>query len=452
MLITTIQELRLASPAHALDSLDGLTGFIDNSEHDFLKDKLGTPLYDALCAWYAENPTHTSVIDTNTGYYNRLLLLAQRVIAFDALGRAIGMQLVSVHNSGVNIPTADDYDKPKKEDIDTYRNTCLQESHSALNRLLTTLESWTQEVGAAASTAASGSSAGDSASSSDSSDSSDSSSSSSSSDSSSSSSSSSSSDSSSSSSSSDSSDSSSSSASSDSSSSSSSSSSTSSEQEEIVTLWRSSRYFYLAASLLIPSAVVLQRYLNFYESREKFIQLLPDLQFIQEEIIAPAIGEDLTAALVAYSLDATTPADSSEGTPALFDAVLHKLRRVISALLVGRTSVLKYSKEEKTRHHDDGVRMFRALCDYIRTRQSAFPASILTTSPLYTPAAAPAAAPAPATTPAESSAGSPSLSLPPASAPSGFPAGSSPSAPGGSSAGSSPSSSDSPACWTSPLF
>ena len=49
MIITTIQELRLASPAHALDSIDGLVGFIDNSEHDFLEEKLGTPLYDSLC-------------------------------------------------------------------------------------------------------------------------------------------------------------------------------------------------------------------------------------------------------------------------------------------------------------------------------------------------------------------------------------------------------------------
>ena len=55
MLITSIQELRLASPAHALDSLDGLVGFIDNSEHDFLEDKLGTPLYEALCKWYDES-------------------------------------------------------------------------------------------------------------------------------------------------------------------------------------------------------------------------------------------------------------------------------------------------------------------------------------------------------------------------------------------------------------
>ena len=41
MIITTIEELRLASPAHAIDSIDGLVGFIDNSEHDFLEDIVG---------------------------------------------------------------------------------------------------------------------------------------------------------------------------------------------------------------------------------------------------------------------------------------------------------------------------------------------------------------------------------------------------------------------------
>ena len=103
MIITTTQELRLASPAHALDSIDGLVGFIDNSEHDFLEDKLGTSLYQELCKWYDDNPvTRSSIADYQTGYWNRLLLIAQRVVAFDALGRAIGMQAISVNNAGIN--------------------------------------------------------------------------------------------------------------------------------------------------------------------------------------------------------------------------------------------------------------------------------------------------------------------------------------------------------------
>jgi hypothetical protein len=142
MILTTIEELRFHSPAHAFDSIDGLTGFIDNSEHDFLEDKLGTPLYVRLQQWYDENQSQMSLVSApevggdELSPYNRLCLLAQRCVAFDALGRAIGMQVVSVNNSGVNQMVADDYQKPSEKNIETYRQTCNTEAHAALNQLL----------------------------------------------------------------------------------------------------------------------------------------------------------------------------------------------------------------------------------------------------------------------------------------------------------------------------
>ena len=325
MLITTIQELRLASPAHALDSIDGLVGFIDNSEHDFLEDKLGTPLYDALCKWYNDNQvTRSSVSDYQTGYYNRLLLLAQRCVAFDALGRSAGMQGVSVNNAGINQMIADDYPKADEKAIATYRDTCTKEAHAALNQLLRQLEQWCKEEGQ-----------GDddddtSAISPQTSDSKD------------------------------------------------------SERSEIVTLWRQSRYYYLAAALLIPSCEVLQSYLNIYDSREKFVQLLPDLQFIQEEIIANSIGEDLLKVVIDFARDgklperpaqtsdvSPQPSDISHQTSALTEPTLqrlvHRLRKVMVALLVGRTSVLKYTKEQKIQAHDDGVRMLQNVTEYLKS-------------------------------------------------------------------------------------
>lgn len=304
MLITTIEELRLASPAHALDTIDGLAGYIDNSEHEFLKDKLGTDLYDALCDWYEQHPVHNNIADSNTSYYNQLLLLAQRCIAFDALGRAIGTQIISVHNSGVNVPTADDYEKPKKEDIDTYRQTCNQEAHASLNRLLQTLEEWSIQVtgGSAANT----------------------------------------------------------------------------EQQTIVSHWKNSRYYYLAAGMLIPSAVVLQRYLNFYENREKFVQMLPDLLFIQEEVIASAIGDELLTYLVGEAAK-----DDAVPPTTVVGITIHKLRKVIASLLVGRTAVLRFSKEEKIKYHDEGVRMFQSACTYITAHQGSYDATAIAASPLY---------------------------------------------------------------------
>ena len=311
MLITSITELRLASPAHALDSIDGLVGFIDNSEHDFLEDKLGTPLYNALCQWYDANPvTRTTIADYQTGDWNRLLLLAQRVVAFDALGRAIGMQAISVNNAGINQMVADDYPAPDKngKTIDLYRDTCTKEAHAALNQMLRQLEQWCKAPAPAAVPEASASGPD-------------------------------------------------------------------SDRAKITDLWRQSRYYYLAAALLIPSCETLQSYLNIYDSREKFIQLLPDLQFIQEEIIANAIGEDLLKTVIDFARDGKLPEDEDpiEGIPvaslteATLQRLVHRLRKVMVALLVGRTSVLKYTKEQKIQAHDDGVRMLQNVTEYLRT-------------------------------------------------------------------------------------
>ena len=350
MLITTISELRLASPAHALDSIDGLVGFIDNSEHDFLEDKLGTPLYDALCQWYDENPAvRSSVSDYQTGYWNRLLLLAQRCVAFDALGRAIGMQAISVNNAGINMSIADDYPAPDKngKTIDLYRDTCTKEAHAALNQLLRQLEQWCKRPTPDPSLDSEGSENNDSTVLGDS----------------------------------------------------------VAERDEIVALWKESRYYYLAAALLIPSCEVLQSYLNIYDSREKFIQLLPDLRFIQEEIIANSIGEDLLKVVIDFARDGklpdatdsvpsdTVPSDSvaGEGTAAAklsiincqlsilteptLTRLVHRLRKVMVALLVGRTSVLKYAKEQKVQAHDDGVRMLQNVTEYLKSLVPPEPAS-----------------------------------------------------------------------------
>ena len=346
MIITNIQELRLASPAHALDSMDGLLGFIDNSEHDFLEDKLGTPLYNALCQWYDENPmTRSTISDYQTGYWNRLLLIAQRVVAFDALGRAIGMQAISVNNSGINQMIADDYPAPDKngKTIDLYIQTCNKEAHAALNQMLRLLEQWCKEpaepdgkptgvvaeptgvvAGDAAATVTEASAL--SPQTSDIED---------------------------------------------------------SERSEIVTLWKESRYYYLAGQLLIPSCETLQAYLNIYDSREKFIQLLPDLKFIQEEQIATSVGEDLMKAIVDYQTDGKLPEDAPAGLAALFSTVLHRLRKVEVALLAGRSLVLKYTKEQKVQFHDDGVRMFETAINYLRAHQQDFPEDMVKNAPWY---------------------------------------------------------------------
>lgn len=328
MILTTIEELRLCFPAHAIDHIEPYVGHIDNAEHEFLLPALGQPLYDKLCQHYdAHRHEYSSVDDYQTGYYNRLLLQSQRVVAFDAMSRAVELQTLSINNAGVNFSTADDYEKPDNKGIyvDKYRNRCQQEAHAALNQLLYMLEQWVKLAPTA-----------EEASEDD------------------------------------------------------------AELFEIATLWKQSRYYYLAAQMLIPSAKTMQEYINIYDSREKFIQLLPDLRFIQEELIAPAIGEDFCEYLVQYALKTEIPSDN-KATSKLFDRLVHRLRKIAATFLEGRTTVLKIDKERKIHARDEGVMLLGRLCDYIKASQEAILTAlgddnrdIFELSPLYT-APAPAA-------------------------------------------------------------
>ena len=154
MLISSVEELRLYTPAHAIDNFDTIAGYFDSSEYDFLIDKLGPALHTAITEYYA------SLVQSADGIRDfinavrsttpmepmmRLLSLCQRVIAFDALGRSIDIQAVSVNGSGVNFNVASDYPKAEREAIIAYKNNCIKESHAAVNRLLVALEEWTQQ-------------------------------------------------------------------------------------------------------------------------------------------------------------------------------------------------------------------------------------------------------------------------------------------------------------------
>lgn len=321
MIITNIQEFRLLFPGHAIDSIDPFLGVLDNSEHDFLLEKLGAPLYNALCDWY-DRAYPAGVEVKTTGYFNRLLLLSQRAVAYDAMSRAIGMHIVSVNNSGVNIPTADDYGKVDLDAVKTFKQSCIKEAHAAINRLLQTLEEWCKQF-----SVCSGSTAATSSSSSE---------------------------------------------------------EEPTELETIVALWRQSRFFYISATLLIPSAAMLQAYWNIYDSREKFIQMLPDLNYVQEEIVAPAIGEEFCEALVEYGSGLT----DNPTPPNVVTRTIHKLRKVIAVMTEHRTLVINTDKLRRQTAHDEAVRLLQSVIEYIQNHQEDFATdtaiyTALQKSPIY---------------------------------------------------------------------
>lgn len=314
MIITTTEELRRCLPSHAIDHIEAFKGYIDNSEHEFLLQPLGQPLYDKLCDWYDENqPTYSEVEDRETGYWNRLLLIAQRCVAFDAMSRAIDQQAISINGAGINFASADDYKPADRDAINAAKLSYQKEAHSALNRLLYTLEQWTAQCPAAEDAKED-----------------------------------------------------------------------TEELFEICKFWRSSRYFYLVAQLLIPSATVLQEYLNIYDSREKFIQMLPDLHFIQEEQIAPAIGEDFCEFLVGMQLKGGTKRDATAAVsstpkvladdsdiPPTTRRLLHKLRKIEATLLEGRTKVLRVEKDRRIAARDEGMRLLSDWLTWCQQHQTA---------------------------------------------------------------------------------
>lgn len=331
MIITDIEELRLYFPAHAIDHIGPYAGFIDNSEHDFLLEPLGEPLYERMCEYYDTHKHELSTVDDqNATYFNRLILMAQRCVAFDFMGAAIDVQAISINNAGLNYSSADDY---KPADRDARRDAtaaCQKEAHKSLNRLLYTLESWTKKAQLPSSGEEGLGVEGINT----------------------------------------------------------DPTSLDPELSEIVTLWQSSRYYYLAAQMLLPSAKVMQEYINIYDSREKFIQLLPDLRYVQEEQLAPAIGEDFLEYLVQYALrNEVSP--SSAGSSRLFDRIVHKLRKIACTFLESRTQVLKVDKERKIRARDEAVLLLGRLCESIRASQEAIlialadDADIFRLSPLY---------------------------------------------------------------------
>ena len=352
MIVSTLEELRLYSPANAIDNIDTIQGFLDSSEQDFLSEKLGQKLYDSLTAYYRQlrdnGKVETFVSSIVNGDaltpYARLLNLCQRCVTFDALGRAVDMQAISVNGAGVNVATATDYAKADNDAVRNYKATCVKEAHAAVNRILVVLEDWTKDIAQLAEKSSTdeniNSSTDENINSSTDETSFD---------------------------------------------------DTLPEEKEIVALWRKSRYFFLAASLIIPSASVLQEYLNIYDSREKFIQMLPDLRYLQEDVLAPAIGDDLTEYIVTMSqqLGETVSEDSktlTESQQRLLLRIIHKARKAMARLLESRTMQFRTTDQRRETARTEGNRLVQDLGEFITVHYKELPDAALDAfkkSPLY---------------------------------------------------------------------
>lgn len=329
MLISINQELRLHIPSNAVDDVTLLSGIIDNSEKDFLRDKLGTALYDRLCAYYDSIDPLEFYNNVVNGSYTadpwaELLLNAQRMICNDALARFAYQQVISVNGSGINVVSGNDYGNADDRLLDKGVGGYKKEAAIACNNLLVLLEDWSKRLSApmpikdeesddvttpiegedadGVPTLPSDEDKG--------------------------------------------------------------AAESRSAVETIVTLWQQSKYYYHHADLLIPTAHVLQHYLDIYENRDKFIRLLSDLRFIQDEYIEDAFGEDFVKEMLEaskYEGGVTTPSPSTT-------RLLRKVRRLITAYLEQRTTVLTIDKARRQQAHDEAISIKENILAYLRSK------------------------------------------------------------------------------------
>jgi hypothetical protein len=312
MILSTTKELRLHIPSNAIDDISSLQGILDNSEKDFLRDKLGDSLYNRLCEYYQTVSPDDFYMAVSNGEHTQqpwmqLLLMAQRMVTYDAMSRFIYTQALSINGTGINVASSEDYGTASKDLLDKGVQGYKREAMVSLNQMLVMLEGWAKDcVKKQASdvqkTAESVPNTDNSVPKTD-------------------------------------------------------ESVQTGEIEEIVKLWQESQYYYAHHDLLIATCADLQHYLDIYESREKFIRLLPDLHFIQDEYISEAIGEDTVQRL----LHTDDPADKP---------LLRKVRRLMVAHLEERTTILTIDKARRAAAHNEAISLRASVLRLMEMRKS----------------------------------------------------------------------------------
>lgn len=306
MILSTIKELRLHIPSNAIDEISSLQGILDNSEKDFLRDKLGDSLYHRLCEYYQTVSPDDFYMAVSNGEHTQqpwmqLLLMAQRMVTYDAMSRFAYTQALSINGTGINVASSDDYGTASKDLLDKGVQGYKREAMVSLNQMLVMLEGWARKMATPAAIAEADSTDPPTTEPKD-------------------------------------------------------------EQhkaiEEISLLWQESQYYYAHHDLLIATCADLQHYLDIYESREKFIRLLPDLHFIQDEYISEAIGEDTVQRL----LHTDNPNDKP---------LLRKVRRLMVVHLEERTTILTIDKARRAAAHNEAIALRSSVLRLMEMRKAA---------------------------------------------------------------------------------
>ena len=295
MLILTPEELRLHLPNHAYDEIESMSGAFRRSEADVLKEIVGQPLYAEMVRRYNHadlgEMVHWLLQMNGPDPWAEIIYLSQQVIVFDAFMRNADINAISINQSGINVVSAENYDAASKDGIAAYKKQLNKELHAATNRLLVWLEELEKEQGAMSMEQEE----------SDVEDESD----------------------------------------------------VTDSQLEIVTLWKQSKYYYLIADLFIHTATTFNRYVDIYDSREKFINLLPDLRVCQRQYIENELGDTLTADLLQKSMNGTGNSKEKKA--------IEKIQEALALCVEARS---KYFDRKAAR--DESIGSIARMTEYIR--------------------------------------------------------------------------------------
>ena len=303
MIISTTEELRLYIPTHVIENIHSLAGFMDNSEHDFLLDKIGKPLYDRMMKEYDTITDKQILMPENRAEQNawhKLIQLCQRPVAFDMLYRTADVSALSINDSGINIVATDNNDAASKDVIERYKTRCNIEAHRGIDRLLVQLEEWAQTPDEGAE-----------------------------------------------------------------------SNEEKTIRKEIVDLWKKSSHYYLADGLFVNTATKFNEFIDIYESREKFIQLLPDLRYCQEIIIRPELGDELTDQLLKGCQNGTLEPIQQQA--------VYRIQRALTTHVEARNK--QFTRKEAK---DEAILLTKRMVEFIKKHQSEMPDGVKE-APFYEP-------------------------------------------------------------------
>lgn len=138
---------------------------------------------------------------------------------------------------------------------------------------------------------------------------------------------------------------------------------------QYVTLWKESRFYSIIKGRLITTASQFQRFIDIYESREKFVSLIPDISYCESMYIRGELGTDFVTALIEQQ--------TAGKLTGIKQDVVDKLQTALALFVEDRSKL--FSRPEAK---NEAVMMLNIAKRDIQDHQSAFIPEIQT-SPLY---------------------------------------------------------------------